>query len=91
MAKHERPQHVLIIGAGVFGLATTLSLLHREEYKKTHITVIDAAEHLPNLHGSSVDASRIVRADYERAEYARLAGRAPMMPRCYWIPYESKY
>ena len=65
------PQTYLIIGSGVFGLSTTLSLLRRQPHAQ--ITLLDASPTLPNPSGSSVDASRIVRADYASAPYARLA------------------
>ncbi|KIX03172.1 uncharacterized protein Z518_06723 [Rhinocladiella mackenziei CBS 650.93] len=66
-------QHILVIGAGVFGLSTTLSLLSSPTYKSTRITVVDGSPSLPNPSGSSVDASRIVRADYGSKHYCRLA------------------
>ena len=70
------PQHILIIGCGVFGLSTALSLLRRPSSfppSQTRFTLLDASPTLPNPSGSSVDASRIVRADYASARYARLA------------------
>src|ERR1700754_2565343 len=67
------PEHILIIGAGVFGLATTLSLLSRSAYKSTRITIVDGSSSLPNPSGSSVDASRIIRGDYAQQHYSRLA------------------
>ena len=70
------PSSILIVGAGVFGLSTALSLLKRPRYASTHITVIDASPTLPNPSGSSVDASRIIRADYSNPIYARLAAKA---------------
>ena len=69
-------QHILIIGCGVFGLSTALSLLRRPSSfppSQTRVTLLDASSTLPNPSGSSVDASRIVRADYASAPYARLA------------------
>jgi sarcosine oxidase/L-pipecolate oxidase len=65
------PSTYLIIGAGEFGLSTGLSLLRR--HPTAHITILDSSPTLPNPTGSSVDASRIVRADYAHASYARLA------------------
>lgn len=67
------PKEILIVGAGVFGLSTALTFLNRSLYDKSSITVIDSAAVLPNPVGSSVDASRIVRADYAQPSYARLA------------------
>jgi sarcosine oxidase / L-pipecolate oxidase len=72
------PTKILIVGAGVFGLSTALSLLQRPTYTKSYITVLDASPTLPNPHGSSVDASRIVRADYAQAPYAALAVQAQL-------------
>lgn len=67
------PQDILIVGAGVFGLSTALTFLDRSPYDKSRITVIDSAAILPNPVGSSVDASRIIRADYAQPTYAKLA------------------
>ncbi|KIW23775.1 uncharacterized protein PV07_11952 [Cladophialophora immunda] len=76
MSNGSVPQHILIIGAGVFGLSTALSLLSHPTYNATRITVIDGSPSLPNPSGSSVDASRIVRADYANKHYAQLASQA---------------
>lgn len=70
------PSKILIIGAGEFGIATALALLKREEYSNSQITIVDISPSLPNPVGSSVDASRIVRADYASAPYAALAVEA---------------
>ncbi|KAL3490025.1 FAD dependent oxidoreductase [Aspergillus germanicus] len=60
---------ILIIGAGVFGLSTALELTKRG-YK--NITVLD--RHVPPVvDGSSVDISRIIRADYADPLYAQMA------------------
>lgn len=66
-------QDILIVGAGVFGLSTALALLNRPAYNDSKITVIDSAKVLPNPVGSSVDASRIIRADYSKLSYGKLA------------------
>lgn len=73
MSDTRIPQHILVIGAGVFGLSTTLSLLSNPTYRSTSITIVDASPSLPNPSGSSVDANRIVRADYTYKHYSRLA------------------
>jgi len=70
---NSAPKHILIIGAGEFGLSTTLSLLSNAAYKTSHITIVDSSPSLPNPSGSSVDANRIVRADYACAAYSKLA------------------
>ena len=67
------PHHILIIGAGVFGLSTTLALLSNPTYNSTKITIVDGSSSLPNPTGSSVDASRIIRPDYAQQHYSRLA------------------
>ncbi|KAL1989572.1 hypothetical protein VTN49DRAFT_6769 [Thermomyces lanuginosus] len=67
----QLPQSILIVGGGVFGLSTALSLSHR--YPTHNITLLEASTTIPNPEGSSVDSSRIVRADYANAAYARLA------------------
>ncbi|PYH81091.1 FAD dependent oxidoreductase [Aspergillus uvarum CBS 121591] len=60
---------IVIVGAGVFGLSTALELTRRGY---TNITVLD--RHLaPVPDGSSVDVSRIIRADYADVFYARMA------------------
>ena len=40
------------------------------------MTVVEASPTIPNPHGSSVDTSRIVRADYANGAYSRLAAAA---------------
>ncbi|KAL1998890.1 hypothetical protein VTN02DRAFT_5417 [Thermoascus thermophilus] len=68
------PQSILIVGGGVFGLSTALSLSTR--HPECQITVLEASPTIPNPHGSSVDKSRIVRADYANPAYARLGAAA---------------
>src|SRR5947209_5053773 len=66
---------ILIIGSGVFGLSTALDLTRRPQYDKATITVLDRSP-FPSSDGSSVDTSRIIRADYSDPAYAALAARA---------------
>ncbi|PYH39001.1 NAD(P)/FAD-dependent oxidoreductase [Aspergillus neoniger CBS 115656] len=68
------PANILIVGGGVFGLSTALSLSHR--HPNSQITLLEASPIIPNPHGSSVDSSRIVRADYSQPHYAKLAAEA---------------
>ncbi|KAJ5132716.1 hypothetical protein N7448_006874 [Penicillium atrosanguineum] len=68
------PTKILIVGGGVFGLSTAQSLSKR--YPDSLITLVEASPVIPNPHGSSVDTSRIVRADYANAAYAKLADKA---------------
>ncbi|KAJ5648285.1 hypothetical protein N7490_004657 [Penicillium lividum] len=68
------PSNILIVGGGVFGLSTALSLSKR--HPDSQITLIESAPTIPNPHGSSVDTSRIVRADYANSAYSKLAASA---------------
>ena len=79
MSATSGPSQILILGAGVFGLSTALALLRRPAYYNSNITILDASPTLPNPSGSSVDSSRIVRADYAHAPYARLALEAQLL------------
>jgi sarcosine oxidase/L-pipecolate oxidase len=69
------PKSILIVGSGVFGLSTAYSLAQRPSYSNTRITVIDRSP-FPSPDGSSIDTSRIIRADYSDPAYANLAARA---------------
>lgn len=78
------PSSILILGAGVFGLSTGLSLLLSPRYLSTHITILDTHAPLPSLipseshnpHAASIDNSRIIRADYSNPLYTVLAQKA---------------
>ncbi|KAM5449205.1 hypothetical protein MaudCBS49596_005030 [Microsporum audouinii] len=69
----ELPHSILIVGGGVFGLSTALALSRRH---KGSIALLEAAPAIPNPYGSSVDSSRILRADYANPAYSRLAESA---------------
>ncbi|KAI2721632.1 hypothetical protein DTO027I6_1189 [Penicillium roqueforti] len=68
------PSKILIVGGGVFGLSTALSLSKR--HPESQVTVVESSPTIPNPHGSSVDTSRIVRADYANTAYSKLAAAA---------------
>ncbi|EGS19787.1 putative fructosyl amino acid protein [Thermochaetoides thermophila DSM 1495] len=75
------PSSVLIIGSGVFGLATALSLCRRDAFKDCSITVIDRSDPsqpgaYPAPDAASVDTNRIIRADYADPDYAALCDEA---------------
>lgn len=61
-------------------LTNTLPVSTAQALSKRHpgsqITLIEASPVIPNPHGSSVDTSRIVRADYANAAYSKLAAEA---------------
>ena len=69
------PSSILIIGSGVFGLSTARALATRPSFKNTRITLLDRSP-FPSTDGSSVDTSRIIRADYSDPAYAALAASA---------------
>ncbi|KAJ6262330.1 hypothetical protein Dda_3137 [Drechslerella dactyloides] len=66
---------VIVVGAGVFGLTTALSLSYRPAFKNCTITVVDRRP-FPAADGASIDSSRIIRADYSDPVYAALAADA---------------
>ncbi|KAG8170254.1 hypothetical protein KVR01_000999 [Diaporthe batatas] len=74
------PSSILIVGAGVFGLSTALSLARNPSVpKSTTITVLDRSPQpgvFPSRDASSIDTSRIIRADYADPAYAALAAEA---------------
>ncbi|EOD46970.1 putative fructosyl amino acid oxidasesarcosine oxidase protein [Neofusicoccum parvum UCRNP2] len=61
---------VLVIGCGVFGLSTGLALAKR--YPSSKVTLIDRHEP-PVPDGTSVDTTRVIRADYHDHAYSELA------------------
>jgi sarcosine oxidase/L-pipecolate oxidase len=65
------PISILIIGSGAFGLSTAFSLARSPLYSSTKITLVDRSP-FPSPDGSSIDTSRIIRADYSDPAYAAL-------------------
>lgn len=74
------PSSILIVGAGVFGLGTAYALARRHHvFSDCSITVLDRSTDpavFPSRDASSVDSSRIIRADYADPAYAALAAEA---------------
>ncbi|KAL2266118.1 hypothetical protein VTJ83DRAFT_5470 [Remersonia thermophila] len=75
------PSSILIIGSGVFGLSTALALARRDAFAHCSITVVDRSDPsqpgaFPSPDAASIDASRIVRADYADKAYAALCNEA---------------
>jgi sarcosine oxidase/L-pipecolate oxidase len=72
------PSSIIIIGSGVFGLSTAYSLAQRPDLSQCSITVISkpgpsGPDGFPPPEASSMDSSRIIRADYADPAYAQLA------------------
>ncbi|KAK4100569.1 putative fructosyl amino acid protein [Parathielavia hyrcaniae] len=76
------PSSVLIVGSGVFGLSTALALTHRDAFAHCSITVVDRSDlasqsgTFPSPDASSIDASRVIRADYADPDYVALGDEA---------------
>lgn len=73
------PASILIVGSGVFGLATALALATRPDFASTTLTVVDRSPTpgvFPARDAASIDTSRIIRADYADPAYAALAAEA---------------
>jgi len=64
---------IIVVGSGVFGLQTAIELSLRRP--KADILILDRSPY-PVPDASSIDTTRIVRADYADATYARLADQA---------------
>ncbi|KAK4506254.1 hypothetical protein PRZ48_004219 [Zasmidium cellare] len=68
----SKDSNIIVVGAGVFGLTLALELKQRG-YQ--HITILD--RHAPPVpDGSSVDISRVVRADYADPIYMKMGMEA---------------
>ncbi|RAK95222.1 NAD(P)/FAD-dependent oxidoreductase [Aspergillus ibericus CBS 121593] len=65
----DKTQHIVIVGAGVFGLSTALDLA---QDGFSSVTVMDRSMP-PVPDGSSNDISRVIRFDYGDAVYAQMA------------------
>ncbi|PQE25902.1 FAD dependent oxidoreductase protein [Rutstroemia sp. NJR-2017a BBW] len=72
---YQPPKSILFVGTSLFSLSTTLSLLRRPLYAQTTITLLDRSP-FPSPDASSVDSSRIIRADYSDPYYSALAASA---------------
>lgn len=68
----DKNSHIVIIGAGAFGLSTALRLV---EDGYTSVTVLDRCPP-PVPDGSSNDISRVIRFDYGDDVYAQIAKEA---------------
>ena len=66
----ESFKDIIIVGAGIFGLSTTIALAKR--YPDRIIHVVDRYEP-PVPDGSSVDTTRCIRFDYKDETYCKLA------------------
>jgi len=67
--------HILVVGAGCFGVSTALHLL-RDPDRKYTVKLIDRASVLPVPDAASTDLNKIVRTSYADAWYSRFAKKA---------------
>lgn len=72
------PSEIIIIGTGIFGLSTAISLAKRHPVSKIH--VIDRFEP-PVADGTSVDTTRCLRSDYNDQVYEKLSFEAMELTR----------
>ncbi|KAF2111798.1 FAD dependent oxidoreductase [Lophiotrema nucula] len=79
------PSSILIVGSGVFGLATAYSLSKNDTFANTSITLVDR-QPFPAPDSSSIDTSRIVRPDYASKPYANLAATSQNLWRTTFAP-----
>ncbi|KAK5144159.1 hypothetical protein LTR04_001659 [Oleoguttula sp. CCFEE 6159] len=77
------PSSVLILGSGVFGLSTALSLSRHPSFTHSTITLVDRSA-FPAPDSASIDTSRIIRADYADPAYSALAAKASKHWRGEW-------
>jgi sarcosine oxidase/L-pipecolate oxidase len=69
------PPSILILGSGVLGLSLAHALTQRPSFTTSTITLLDRLP-FPAPDSSSIDTSRIIRADYSHPAYAALASSA---------------
>ncbi|KAI1452792.1 putative fructosyl amino acid protein [Annulohypoxylon moriforme] len=91
---YKPPSNILIIGAGVFGLSTALTLTKRPQFTHSRITILDRSPEpgvFPSRDASSIDSSRIIRPDYADPAYAKLASQAQAHWRDTELGREGRY
>ncbi|KAI9889537.1 MAG: hypothetical protein M1814_005231 [Vezdaea aestivalis] len=84
-----QPSSILLLGNGVFSLSTLYHLLSNPSYASASITLL--APSFPHPSSASQDHSRIVRSDYARPAYSRLAARAHCQWRSTHWGHEGRY
>lgn len=67
---HRKAEHILIVGAGTFGLSTAFELANNGY---SNITVLERASTIPSPFSAGCDLNKIVRAEYEDRFYTDLA------------------
>lgn len=70
--------HVIIVGAGCFGVSTAVHLLQENGSSGSNytVTVIDASDTIPAPDAASTDINKIVRSSYSDSFYTSLARAA---------------
>jgi sarcosine oxidase / L-pipecolate oxidase len=66
VSKHE---HILIVGAGAFGLSTAL---HLSQNGYSNITVLEQDDEVPSRYSAANDLNKIMRVEYEDPWYTDL-------------------
>lgn len=66
VSKHD---HIIIVGAGAFGLSTAL---HLSQNGYTNITVLEQDDEIPSRYSAANDLNKIMRAEYEDEWYTNL-------------------
>jgi len=81
--------HVIIVGAGCFGVSTAVHLLQENGSSGSiyAVTVIDASDTIPAPDAASTDINKIVRSSYSDPFYTSLA-RAAMRE---WTSFGDAY
>ncbi|KAK2614506.1 hypothetical protein N8I77_001321 [Diaporthe amygdali] len=69
----SKEDHILIVGAGAFGLSTAL---HLTQNGYTNITVLEQDDEVPSRYSAANDLNKIMRAEYEDPWYTDLTMEA---------------
>jgi sarcosine oxidase/L-pipecolate oxidase len=65
----SKKDHILIVGAGAFGLSTAL---HLSQHGYSNITVFERDDEIPSAYSAANDINKIMRVEYEDPWYTDL-------------------
>lgn len=65
----SKQDHIIIVGAGAFGLSTAL---HLSQDGYTNITVLEQDDEVPSRYSAANDLNKIMRVEYEDPWYTDL-------------------